>query len=278
LLNHGLSAILSVFLWSSLSKAILGTLPLEDKAYAQFLGSSSIGRTVVGLGLYVLFGMGFYLIEYYENLQERIREEMELKSLVNEAQLKSLKSQINPHFLFNSLNSINSLTLVSPEKTREMVIKLSDFLRYSAGKQNQDHSTLDEELRHMNIYLDIEKVRFGKKLVVDIQIEEACKEAPIPSFILQPLLENAIKYGVQESIETKPISISCSKSENFIHIEIKNSFDQETIVKGEGIGLNNIRSRLKLLYGRDGLMQTKNENNIFTVTLDIPVKNERPEV
>jgi len=170
ILNHAISGVIAVILWASIGKSLIGILPIEDKAYENFLANSNLGRNLIGFALYALFSLSFYLIEHYESLQDRIREELELKALVNEAHLKSLKSQINPHFLFNSLNSINSLTLVSPEKTRDMVIKLSEFLRYSAGKQSQEHATLEEELRHMNIYLDIEKVRFGKKLDIETSI------------------------------------------------------------------------------------------------------------
>ena len=104
----------------------------------------------------------------------------------------------------------------------------------------------------MNIYLDIEKVRFGEKLQVETQLNDECKQAKIPNFILQPLLENAIKFGVQESLETRPITVSCNKVNNFVRIEIKNHFDSITGSKGEGIGINNIKERLKILYGHDG--------------------------
>jgi sensor histidine kinase YesM len=274
ILNHAISGVIAVILWASIGKSLIGILPIEDKAYENFLANSNLGRNLIGFALYALFSLSFYLIEHYESLQDRIREELELKALVNEAHLKSLKSQINPHFLFNSLNSINSLTLVSPEKTRDMVIKLSEFLRYSAGKQSQEHATLEEELRHMNIYLDIEKVRFGKKLDIKTSIDETCLKAKIPNFILQPLLENAIKYGVQESLDTKPITIKCSKSGTFLRIEVENQFDDTINAKGEGIGLNNIKARLKILYGRDGLIQMESANNLFKVIIEIPQENE----
>ena len=274
MLNHAISAIIAVFLWASLGKSLIGIIPIGDDDYTNFLADSNLGRNLVGFALYALFSLSFYLIEHYESLQDRIREELELKALVNEAHLKSLKSQINPHFLFNSLNSINFLTLVSPEKARDMIIKLSDFLRYSAGKQNQEHATIEEELRHMNIYLDIEKIRFGKKLEVKTSIDETCINAKIPNFILQPLLENAIKYGVQESLDTKPITIKCSKSGTFLRIEVENEFDDVVNAKGEGIGLNNIKDRLKILYGREGLLQIESSNNIFKVIIEIPQENE----
>ena len=135
-----------------------------------------------------------------------------------------LKAQINPHFIFNSLNSISSLTLSSPEDAREMIVKMSEFLRYSLG-QDSEQISLRVELDQIKRYLDIEKVRFGDQLVFESVMDQECLEWPVPRLILQPLFENAIKHGLYESIETVTISLAGSKKGNNILLTISNNFD-----------------------------------------------------
>jgi len=181
-----------------------------------------------------------------------------------------LKSQINPHFIFNSLNSISSLTLSTPEKAREMIVKMSDFLRYSLVQENEQ-ITLKDELDQINTYLDIEKIRFGDQLIFESAVDAECLNGQVPRMILQPLFENAIKYGVYESMEPVTIKLFCENMNCELSITITNNFDPETIIKkGEGIGLANIRQRLQLNYGNRDLLMTRLENDQFTVNLRIP--------
>jgi two-component system, LytTR family, sensor kinase len=133
-----------------------------------------------------------------------------LKSLVKEAELHALKSQINPHFLFNSLNSISSLTMTDPLKAQEMVINLSSLMRYSLKHDQVDKVPFSEELKNNQLYLQIEKVRFGNKFNAVFDIDDKCLNANIPNMILQPLYENAIKYGVYEA--TEPVDIITRKA------------------------------------------------------------------
>ncbi|HKJ43932.1 MAG TPA: histidine kinase, partial [Sunxiuqinia sp.] len=152
-----------------------------------------------GYIMYTIYVVFFYAINYYQSLKEKIKKEAELKALIREAELSALKSQINPHFLFNSLNSVASLTISDPEKAQEMVINLSTFMRYSLQHDQDESVSLKDELENIKLYLSIEKVRFGKKLNPEFEIEEGCHDCQIPNMILQPLFENAIKYGVYEA-------------------------------------------------------------------------------
>jgi len=184
-----------------------------------------------------------------------------------------LRSQINPHFLFNSLNSISSLTITDPEKARDMVIKLSDFMRYALSKKDEQPVSLRSELENLNLYLEIEKVRFGDRLSTEEIIEERCLEVKMPVMILQPLYENAIKHGVYESTESVLIRTKVSCNNGYLEIIISNNYDlTPASVKGTGTGLINVVRRLELVYGKKASIRTTKENSIYTVSLFIPVE------
>ena len=226
-----------------------------------------------GYMLYLTYVIFFYAVSYYQGFKEKLRNEGNLKSLVKEAELHALKSQINPHFLFNSLNSISSLTISDPIKAQEMVINLSSLMRYSLKHDQMEKVPFSEELKNNQLYLQIEKVRFGNKLNSVFEIEDKCMNALIPNMILQPLFENAIKYGVYEAIEPVNI-ITCGICRNgFLEITISNNYDSTTIgKKGEGIGLRNIRDRLQIIFGNPMLMKVEDNKKEFKVTIAIPQK------
>jgi len=271
LINHLMTAALAVSFWVFTSRFILEESFTKNEDYIQFLSNSLLWRALTGLLYYSLIVLVYYLSRYYNDLQDKISHELELKSIVKEAELSMLKSQINPHFVFNSLNSINSLTLSSPEKAREMIIKLSDFLRFSIGKDNKEVNSIEEEIHHIDLYLEIEKVRFGQKLQVEKEIHKKSLKCLIPNMILQPLFENAIKYGVHESLNPKPIKFECNTNTNTLFVNIANHFESDAITKqGEGIGLKNIQKRLGLIYGRHDLITVDKTNKFFKISLKIP--------
>ncbi len=270
-INHLTIATVVIVIWLGSATGLL-TLWLSDNAdYISFLHKATIWRVVSGAFFYLIMVLVYFLIIYYNNIQERLNNEAKLNEIIKESELNLLKSQINPHFLFNSLNSISSLTLTDAQKAQEMIIKLSDFLRYSITRPENKFSTLRSELENIHRYVEIEQVRFGKKLYFEFNIEEDCFDKSIPIMILQPLYENAVKHGVYESIEQISIKTSCICKENSLNILITNNFDT-TIKpkKGAGIGLKNIKERLKLIYRNDQLIQTKITDQIFTVNLIIP--------
>ncbi len=210
---------------------------------------------------------------YYHDLQERLVNETRLMTIAREAELNLLKSQINPHFLFNSLNSISSLTLTAPQRAQEMIIKLSEYLRYSVNRSDKNISLLKNEIDNSSRYLEIEQIRFGDKLLFKISIDETAEKALIPALILQPLFENAVKHGVYESTGQITIHIQARMINEILDIIITNNYDQQAISrKGEGMGLRNIRERLKLIFQTDLLLETNKNNGIFTVHLQIPQK------
>jgi LytS/YehU family sensor histidine kinase len=210
-------------------------------------------------------------IIYYQNFKEKVKRESELKSLIREAELHALKSQINPHFLFNSLNSISSLTMSDPTKAQEMVINLSSLMRYSLKHDQNEKVRFGTELENNKLYLAIEKVRFGNKFLTVFKVDENCYKGELPNMILQPIYENAIKYGVYEAIEPVEIITEAWCTGESLVISVSNSYDPGVISKkGEGIGLRNIRERMNIIYGNPGLLKIKDNKKIFTVTLTIP--------
>ncbi|MBN1415432.1 MAG: histidine kinase [Bacteroidales bacterium] len=271
IMKHLLACLLAVGLWVILHYTLMNALFSSNKEYMQFLVSSLPWRAGIGALFYGAIILVYYLIINYQNFRDKLTREAELKALIRESELNSLKSQINPHFLFNSLNSISSLTMISPEKAQEMIIKLSEFLRYSLSNKDEKLTALKDEIINLTRYLDIEKVRFGKRLNVVNKIDEKCFNHTLPGLILQPLVENAIKYGVYESIDQTDIQLSCTCSEKNLRVTIRNQFDPEFHhKKGTGIGIQNIRSRLKIMYGRDDLISLVKNGNIFEVTVVFP--------
>ena len=171
------------------------TIPLifpEQAAHYTFNSDYHVYRLIIGALLYVLIAINFYLIVYYEEYRSRQLREHELDKHLKSAELNMLKAQINPHFIFNSLNSISSLTLTNPDKAHQMVINLADFLRYSIRKNADQLVPLAQEIEAIGLYLEIEKTRYGERLKVEVNCDKTLQDNKVPALILQPLVENAL--------------------------------------------------------------------------------------
>ncbi len=271
IINHFAAALIAVGGWLFLGQYLTQLFFQDETTYLEFLTGSLPWRFVSGILYYSLIILFYYMILYYNNLQERIKHEAELNGLVQQAELKSLKAQINPHFIFNSLNSISSLTITNPEKAQEMVIKLSQFLRYAIGQDGNQKNSLEDELKNIDRYLDIEKIRFGDRLSFEKQTSYDCLQKELPNLILQPLFENCIKHGVHESMDQINIKINTYCENNTLFVTVGNNYDPESIVsKGEGIGLKNIKERLILSYHRDDLIRIEKSEDYFEVKISVP--------
>ncbi len=272
LLTQHLTGIgIALVIWFFSGNFLLTQLFADDREYLTFLQSSQTIRILTGVFLYVLTMILFYLVGTFEELQQRNAREAQLFAQLKESELSLLRSQIRPHFLFNSLNSISALTLSDPGKAQEMIIKLSEFMRYSLNFGDEAMSTLDMELYHIQLYLDIEKIRFGKKLNIVRNIEEECLNCKLPAMILQPLVENAVKYGVYESTGTSSIYINTKCEKTHMYIYVKNDYDPDGVTrKGTGTGLRNVTKRLQTVYGVQNLMNIKKTDRTFEVEIKIP--------
>ena len=273
-INISVAGIVTVFLWLFLTRYFIRASVGDKMAFDALWHSTIILRIASGVLLFSLVILTYYLFISATRLAEKAAGQSKLETLVREAELKMLRSQINPHFLFNSLNSISSLTLTDPMKAHEMIIKLSDFMRYSLSSRDDQMVTLSNELNSMRLYLDIEKVRFRERLITEENIGAECQEALLPGLLLQPLYENAVKHGVYESIKTVTITTTAVRQDNKIIIKISNTIDTDSVVtpKGTGIGLRNVRSRLGLFFGDDAEIITGRKDDSFTVTIVIPYK------
>jgi two-component system, LytTR family, sensor kinase len=271
--NLVLSGAISVALWVLMTKYLTSLVLPEVNDYQAYWAASFPYRVGTGVFVYGLLILAYYLFISLYNLSEKNIKEARLESLVKETELKMLRSQINPHFLFNSLNSISSLTITDSEKAREMVIKLSEFMRYALSKKDEQPVTLRSELENLRLYFDIEKVRFGDKLSTEEDIEENCLEIKMPVMLLQPLYENAIKHGVYESTESVSIKTRVSCNGEYVEIVISNNYDSApSSVKGTGTGLINVSRRLDLFYGKRASIKTIKEDGIYSVSLFIPAE------
>jgi len=243
----------------------------DNLNYQEFWNTTLPYRIGTGVFIFGLVTLTYFLFVSMTNLSEKKAKEARLESLIKETELKMLRSQINPHFLFNSLNSISSLTITDPEKARLMVINLSEFMRYALSRKDEQPVSLRSELENLQLYLDIEKVRFGEKLTTEENIEPRCLEFKIPVLLLQPLYENAVKHGVYESTDCVKIKTHAKIIDGFIEIIISNNYDPAPSQKrGTGTGLLNVTRRLELFYGKKASIKTSKENGIYTVILYLP--------
>lgn len=271
--NLIISGALSVTLWLLITKyACVAVLP-KNNDYQSYWEATFPYRAVTGIFIYGLIILAYYLFVTLYNLSEKNAKEARLESLVKETELKMLRSQINPHFLFNSLNSISSLTITDPDRARDMVIKLSEFMRYALSKKDEQPVSLRSEMENLRLYLEIEKVRFGDRLSTEEFIEDKCLDIKMPVMLLQPLYENAVKHGVYESTECVSIKTNVSCNKGYLQIVISNNYDPApSSVKGTGTGLKNVSRRLDLFYGNKASITAKKENGIYSVTLFIPAE------
>lgn len=216
------------------------------------------------------------IINVFWNIQEELlsnkRRKEESERMVRDAELYNLRQQLQPHFLFNSLNSIIALIGSKPQEARNMVFQLSDFLRGTMRKDEKQFTSVEEEINHLSLYLDIEKVRFGHRLHTEFILADEALAAHIPVMILQPLVENAIKFGLYNVTDEVKITITLKLENNTLEVTIRNPFDSEhpTETKGTGFGLTSIQRRMYLLFSRTDLLETRIEGDTFISTLSIP--------
>jgi hypothetical protein len=222
----------------------------------------------------VLAGMSIllYLLAialHYVLLAVQSRRQAEV--LAREAELKALKAQINPHFLFNSLHSISALTSVDAARARDMCIRLSDFLRSSLRLGERVTIPFREELALARNYLDVEQVRFGQRLRVIEEIADGCGDCEVPPLLVQPLVENAIKHGIATLVEGGEISLRGWRSRDGMRFVIENPFDPEApSSRKNGIGLANVRNRLEARYGNAARFEVQVEKDRYRVILSLP--------
>ena len=270
--THLVGAVITTIIWLSIGYYLMNTFLTFTVKYENFIYNTLPWRFFIGILFYALITSFYYMIIYYTGFQERVIKESELKNLVTEAELRSLKFQINPHFIFNSLNSMSALTEIDPKRARSMILKLAEFLRFILATNEKEKNTLKEELKNIKLYLEIERVRFEDKFEYIEEIADDCWAMEIPSMILQPLFENAIKHAVYETFDIVTLSLKAKSENNYLNLILENNYDESsTPRKGTGVGLRNIEERLQLIYRESNLMEVNKGNGIFRVSLFIPL-------
>ncbi len=254
------------------SKGILLLIFKDDDLYWQSFNQSAEIRFGILFLLISCMSLMSLLLFTQEEEQTVNERKTDMEKLSREAELFKLRQQLQPHFLFNSLNSISALTGTQPEKARHMIQQLSDFLRGTLKKDDQQWNTLEEEIQYLKLYLDIEKVRFGHRLKTEITYDDEMLQYKLPSLLLQPVVENAIKFGLYDTTGDVLITLDASFENNYLKIFLQNPFDPETSqpLKGTGFGLSSVQRRLFLLFARHDLLDTRKDGTHFITTILIP--------
>lgn len=228
---------------------------------------------VTGCLLY-LFAVAFHYVAMAQEEARAVeRQAMQTSVLAREAELRALRAQINPHFLFNSLNSISALTSIDGARAREMCLLLADFLRLTLGMGEKTIIPFSEELELLEKFLAIEKVRFGDRLRMKETIQEEAKQCMIPALLLQPLLENAVSHGIASMEDGGLIQLEAKVQSGRLGILVENDRDDEAPSRRKsGVGLKNVRNRLEARYGKEATMQADAEEDRFRVSLSLPAE------
>lgn len=228
--------------------------------------------TIINAFIFILFWLILYLsIKLTRQYRSNQIKNLQLETALKDSELNTLKGQINPHFMFNSLNNIRGLMLEDVEKSRDMITRLSEMLRYSLTKNKVDTIALKEELEMVDNYIELSKIQFESRLQFTSQIDNTLLNVEIPPMIIQMLVENAIKHGISNLREGGSIHLSVSEAKKQLNIDVSNS---GTLVKSESstkVGLQNIKKRLALLYKDQASFHLKAEQNTVIATIKLPL-------
>src|SRR5579871_3559338 len=262
--NHVAAAVVAGLIWMVLAKSLaLGWGRYYPNLNERFNPQLPL---VLGIGvlLYLLSVALHYVLLSVESSKEAETRAQEARTLAREAEIKVLEAQINPHFLFNSLNSIAALATVDGSRAREMCIKLSDFLRSTLGLREKSAISLREELALAKAYLDVEQVRFGARLRVEFDADPDCNDCVVPPLFLQPLVENAVKHGIAGLVDGGTIRLEARCRGGRLRVKVENEYDPDApAARRHGLGLQNVRNRLRAVYENQARIDTSAADNRF---------------
>ena len=242
-------------------------------------------RAYFAFGFYIdliialLIVIAVHALLYYQSFRASELAQSSLKTDLAQAQLRALKMQLHPHFLFNTLHSISSLVLEDPPKANSMIARLGDFLRLTVDNSDQQLVTLKEETEFLRCYLDIEQVRFGDRLTVTFELEPQTLSAQVPHLILQPVVENAIQHAIAPRSTRGHINIEAKRLNSLLRVAISDNgpgiSSNANLPWKQGVGLTNVRTRLQQIYGPDFRFELMNTNGGgLTAVMEIPFERE----
>ncbi|HWR49503.1 MAG TPA: histidine kinase [Bryobacteraceae bacterium] len=276
---HAAGACVAGFIWAAAtlaySRVVFEWLRAgagESRRFAQQAGPILVGAGVL---LYLLSVAFHYVLASAAARKQAELREREARVLASEAELRALKAQVNPHFLFNSLNSISALTSVDPAGAREMCVLLGDFLRHTLGLGERAVIPLRDELAMVRNFLAIERVRFGGRLRVEEEVENAAEACLVPPLVLQPLVENAVKHGIANLAEGGFVRLEARRENGGLMVAVENAFDPEYIApRKSGLGLVNVRRRLETRYGERAALRIFTNGDRYRVRLSLPLEEK----
>ena len=255
---------------------VAGTLkPEEFNIVRLFAGSVNVSILVL------LWSLIYFIFHYMENYRKKEIESLIWEAAVKDYELKTLKSQLNPHFMFNAMNSIRALIEEDPQSAKVAITKLSNILRYSLQMERMERVPLEDEVETVKNYLDLERMRFEDRLKYKLDIDRSTQKIEIPPMMIQTLIENGIKHGIAKKTEGGEIQLISrmisTNNGSKLKIEIRNSghFSEEQLKNSSGFGVSNTKHRLNLLFGDDALFTIKNENgNTVLAEVEIPISGK----
>ena len=268
-------ALVTSSLWALLGSGLarlLGALPQFPNIPALYAAQVP-ALFATGILLYFLYAALHYVLLSFEATREAERREAAMQILAREAELAALKAQIQPHFLFNSLNSISSLAGSDPPRAQEMCVRLSEFLRKSLALGDTRSIAMGEELALSRAYLSVEELRYGPRLVFEEDLDERSGRCQVPPLLLQPLVENAIRHGIATCVDGGTVRLAVRFAGGRLRILVENPYDPESPARaGVGLGLANVRQRLAARYGGEALFAAKRLEDRFLVVISVPAE------
>jgi len=273
LASSALAALIATGLWIGLARAWASALPTIGPAgpTAEQYAAHEPLLLAAGALLFLLALTVHYLLLAFELAREADRRRLQLEVLSRDAELRALRAQLDPHFLFNSLNSISALTAVDPAGARRMCTLLADFLRDTLAVSLHDRIPLADELALTDRFLGIEQVRFGDRLQIERHVDASAARCRVPPLLLQPLVENAVTHGIAGLLEGGVIRVDVQRLDDRLSIAVENPRDRDSSPPmRRGMGLDNVRQRLMTMFGADARMETSADGERFRVELALP--------
>ena len=276
----GVAALFAGLLWATLLQFLNSVSLLPEVRWLGVNLTQSLLALFFGLGalLYCLAAAVHYLLLEFVRARMAEQRGLEAQLTAQDAQLRMLRTQIDPHFLFNSLNSISALTSIDPAGARQMTVQLASFFRQSLSLEAHKDITLQQELVLIRHFLAIEQVRFGERLRVEENIDAAALDCLLPPMLIQPLVENAVKHGICGLTEGGAIVLAARRLVSLLQIRVGNPVDADELpVRGNGVGLDNVRQRLHAAHGHQASVHWARQDRTFDVTISMPAQTGASE-
>lgn len=272
LVTISLAALITAGLWLEAGRAWLWLVsPAAPSPYAVFPTMTMPAALGAAL-LFMLASAVNYTLTAGDERQAVAARMLQAEIGARDAELRALRAQVNPHFLFNCLHSISSLIGSSPAGARQMCIELADFFRESLRAGAQNRIALSSEVDLARRYLEIERLRFGSRLGINFQVADDVGDIPMPALLLQPLVENAVRHGIATLVDGGTVTLEVTRHTGRIAVRVENPFDPDEERHGTGIGLKNVRARLETTYGPLATLHAESNDARFTVLLSIPLE------